>query len=262
MDRGEPKAVEALKGCLLSPRSKVVHKTGDKGRRRCPMVQLCSECKGGCTAKTLMKGELPRFTIANGMVVGEAPECLRQLNEIELALVSQACFGGHLFAYWGGCHRSIKGWHSFYEVDAGHATSVVDRVGKITECNNIAVVLCGPFTPRQKERVMKKIQVNVSWVLEAFEWLKENNILYKDLPIPTIGKPKVVDTSEEVESGNSDIELKEEISVIFPDGTARTGGCESGAEFDQSIAELRAAAPSTTPILTSRPLKRMLSKRF
>ena len=257
LDEREPEAMEALKECMLSPRSKLVYKSSDK-LRRSPMVQMCAECKGGCTPKSLKEGKLPRFSLAGGMAVGEAPLCLRRLNEIELALVSQARFRGHLFTYWGGCHRSIKGWHTFYEVDPGHTAAVMGSVGKLTELNNIAVVLCGPFTARQKERVMKKIQVNVEWIKEAFEWLRAHNIHYRDMPMPTVGKPKVVDTSEEVESGNSDIEVKEEISVIFPDGTARTGGCNSGEEFDKSIAELRAAAPNTTPIVASRPSKRML----
>ena len=96
-------------------------------------------------------------------------------------------------------------------------------------------------------------------MLEAFEWLKENNVLYKDMTTPEIGKPTVIDTSTEVESQNSDIETKEEISVVFPDGTVNTGGCKDGAEFDLMVSEIKSKAPAgVEPILTSRPSSRVL----
>ncbi|MGL5936718.1 MAG: hypothetical protein ACRCZI_13980, partial [Cetobacterium sp.] len=86
-------------------------------------------------------------------------------NDIELALVSQARLKGHLFTYWGGCHKSIKGWHCFYEVNPCHTTTVLGAVSEFTQTNNIAVVLSGPFTSRQKEKIKNKIQVDTKKVL-------------------------------------------------------------------------------------------------
>ena len=244
-----------LKDCLLSPRSKLVY--SDK-RRRSPKIMLCQECKSGMNGRKLKEGRLPRYAIANGMTIGTAPECLTRLNEIELALVSQARFKGHLFTYWGGCHRSIKGWHSFYEVDAGRTAAVLDQVAELTEATNIGVILTGPFTPEQKEKVLKKTRVNTTWVREALEWLKKNNRLYAGIGTPRIGTPVVVDNSEAVESENTDIESKEEIKVVFPDGTIRTGGCTDGEEFTRAIAEIRARCGGTVPYLTSRPSRKIL----
>ena len=244
------KANAILKDCLLSPRSKILQ---SQNRKRCPKIICCSECRGGLLSSKLKEGHLPRFAIANNMAIGEAPPCLTRLNEIELALLSQARFRGHLFTYWGGCHRSIKGWHSFYEVDSEHTAAVLQSVSQFTKVENIGVVLCGPFTPVQKERVLKKIQINVDWVLEAFEWLKKNNRLYKDAATPSIGAPTVIDNSEQVESENTDIEVKEEMKVVFPDGTIRTGGLSDGAEFDKAVAEIRSKCKEAVPFLTSRP---------
>ena len=58
-----------------------------------------------------------------------------------------------------------------------------------------------------------------------------NNRLYENVPPPKIGTPAVIDNSHHVASENSDIEMKEEIKVVFPDGTVHTGGCKDGPEF-------------------------------
>ena len=240
-----------LENCLLSPRSKLAHSNANT--LRSPKVMLCKECKGGLNTRKLNSNTSPRFAIANGMAIGTAPPCLQELNEIELALISQARFRGHLFTYWGGCHKSIKGWHSFYDVDVGHTTAVLGAVQKLTDSDNMAVVLCGPFTPLQRERALKKTTIDGGKVLRAFKWLQENNSLCKDLPQPSIGKPMVIDTSSTAESKNSDIETKEEITVVFPNGTATTGGCTDGAEFETVLAELRSQVPNVEPVLMSRP---------
>ena len=189
---GDGTSNKVLEKCLLSPRSKLVQTDNQK---RYPKVMCCKECKSGLSITKLKAGALPRFAIANNMTIGTPPECLSRLNEIELALLSQARFRGHLFTYWGGCHRSIKGWHSFYEVDPNHTTAVLQEVVRFTEAKNIAVVLCGPFTTQQKEKVLRKVQVNVQWVLEGFAWLKRSNRLYEDAPIPKIEAPTIIDNS-------------------------------------------------------------------
>lgn len=241
-----------LTNCLLSPRSRAFYSAKDR-KKRTPKVVCCKECKSGLTEKKLKAGTLPRYAISNGMAIGTAPDCLTRLNEVELALVSQARFRGHMFTFWGGCHRSIKGWHSFYEVDAGHTAAVLEKVSALTETDNIAVILTGPFTPAQKEKVMRKTQVNVPYVKEALQWLKENNRLYGDMDEPKIGTPTIIDNSEQVESENSDIEITEEIKVVFPDGTVTTGGCTSQEEFEKAVAELRSNCSTSVPFLTARP---------
>ena len=251
---GDRAASAALEKCLLSPRATVKW----DARKRHPKVTCCKECKNGCNARALEEGGLPPRAIANHLTIGTAPECLKRLNEVELALLSQARFRGHLFTYWGGCHRSLKGWHSFYDVSVGHTTAVLGAVSRFTQSENIGVVLSGPFTPAQKEQVMKKTQVNSEWVLEAFQWLQENNRLYQDVQVPPVGAPVVIDNSEEVESENTDIERTEEIKVVFPDSTMKTGGADSGAEFDLALAEIRAKCARVTPFLASRPSQQLM----
>ncbi|CAB9504395.1 helicase PIF1 [Seminavis robusta] len=76
--------------------------------------------------------------------------------------------------------------------------------------------------------------------------------------MPTVSEPTLIDNSHSVESENSDIEIKEEIKVIFPDATIRTAGCSDGAEFDKAIAEIRSKCAGVLPYLTSRPSSKLL----
>ena len=250
---GREQEDEQLRKALLSPRSEVVFKSQSK--RAAPHVMVCDECHSGLNAKQLSRGNLPRFAIANDWAIGSAPACLRQLNEVELALISQVRTRGHLFTYWGGCHRSIKGWHTFYNADPNYTVAVTRGVGELTNASNIAVVLCGPFTREQKEKIRQKTQVNIPLIMEAYQWLKENNVLYENEPPPVIGEPTIIDQSTEVESEDTDIETREQVTVVFPDGSVNTGGSERGRTFEEVIAELQSISPGTIPYLCSRPAK-------
>jgi PIF1-like helicase/Ulp1 protease family, C-terminal catalytic domain/Helitron helicase-like domain at N-terminus len=221
-------------------------------------IICCKDCKQSLSLPKLKQGILPRFAIANNLTIGHAPPCIEKLNDIELALLSQARLRGHLFTYWGGCHRSIKGWHCFYDVNPSHTTAVLNDVSHFTNSKNIAVVLYGPFTKEQRQKILHKVEINTEHVIEAFNWLKVNNILYSDMQLPDLALPTIIDKSHEIDSKNSDIEMKEEIQVVFPDCTIHTGGCTDRNEFDKTIAEIRSKCGDTIPFLTSRPSSKIL----
>ena len=218
----------------------------------------CAECKTGLKLSSLQNGKLPKFAIANSLPIGCAPDCLENLNEVELALVSQARMRGHLFTFWGGCHKSIKGWHSFYDVNPSHSSGVLQQVSQLTQSGNIGVVLNGPFTQQQKQKVLQKVNVNITNVVKAFNWLQANNILYANLPAPQFVAPIIIDNSNEVSGENSDIELREEIKVVFPDGTIKTGGCFDKEVFERVLADIRSKNGASIPYLTSRPSAKVL----
>ena len=250
------KATDKLSQCLLSPRSKLIYKNGNIKSK--PHIMCCKTCKSGLRKRDLEAGKLPRFAIANNLAIGIAPECIEKLNDVELSLVSQARFRGHLFTYWGGCHKSIKGWHSFYDINPLHVAGVLQQVSTLTENDNIAVVLSGPFTTEQRNKVLQKTKVNIPNVVAALEWLRKNNTLYADVPIPLFGQPTIIDNSSVVDGEISDIELKEEIKVVFPDGAINTGGCQDKETFERALEDLRAKSSSTPPYVTSRPSQQIV----
>ena len=57
---------------------------------------------------------------------------------------------------------------------------------------------------------------------------------------------------------NSDIEVKEEINVVFPDNTIQTGGCFDKEAFERVLASIRSKNGASIPYLTSRPSGRIL----
>ena len=240
---------------LLSPRS---HVLPSHNKRKAESVVCCSECNGKMKTKHLQKSNAPRFALFNAMAIGIAPPCLQRLNDVELAMISQARFRGHLFSFWGGCHRSIKGWHSFYKVNPSHTMSSMNSVSALTSSDNIAVVLTGPFTPEQKAKVKSRTVVRVEMMEEAFLWLKANNPLCHSESMPQFQKPIITDNSTEVESENTDIETKEDIKVIFPDGTASTGGCATKIEFEKAVSELKLKTPTSKPFVISKPTSEIL----
>ena len=85
-------------------------------RREEEGFQCCKRCVKDLNTKIRpCRLKLPRFTIANGAVFGVAPPELTDLNDAELALVSLARANKHVFAFYGGAHKSMRGWHNLYE---------------------------------------------------------------------------------------------------------------------------------------------------
>jgi hypothetical protein len=80
---------------------------------------------------------------------GEAPSKLTDLNDAELALVSLAHTNKHVFAFYGGAHKSMRGWHNMYENDVAGIAWTLNQVTELGGKNDILCVLLGPFTPVQ-----------------------------------------------------------------------------------------------------------------
>ena len=127
---------------------------------------------------------MPRFAIANGAVFGEAPTELTCLNDCELTLVSRARSNKHVFAFYGGSHKCMRGWHNLYENDVEGINQTVNQIHNYTGDGLVMCVLLGPFTPLQKRFVKNAMMVRPDLVMRALRWLKENNVLYHNIELP------------------------------------------------------------------------------
>lgn len=72
-----------LNGMLLSPRGVYIH---DSDRRKPSGFAVCRSCKRGICLK-----QMPKFAIANNYCFGTPPQCLTDLSEIELAMLTPGC---------------------------------------------------------------------------------------------------------------------------------------------------------------------------
>ena len=185
-----------LKDYILSP-SSIVNTEDDE-------ILVCKSCLKEMeqTSKSKLKTEWrkpPQESIASGFLLGEAPEELKSLNEVELTLVSRVKIHMQCWAYFGGCHKQVRGWHTFFR--NRHTANVAD-LGRLQDSGingNVMVILCGPFTTTQKAMVMEATQVRPAKVIAAFEWLKANNFHYKDDKVPNPDElPKVQIITENV----------------------------------------------------------------
>jgi hypothetical protein len=180
--------------------------------------------------------------IANGAVFGEAPPKLTDLNDSELAFMSLTQMNKHVFAFYGGVHKSIRGWHNLYENDVEGITQTLNKVSEYTGGKNIILcILIGPFTPLQKQFVKNKIMVTPDKVIWALRWLKHNNHHYHDIMIPNrddLPTPFIINSTQNKESMDSNIESRMEYTIVVPDTdwiTSLNGGCMTKDELIEQV---------------------------
>ena len=171
-----------LQDFILSPKA-VIDEKDDS-------IMVCKECKSTLqhnldTSKTRKRNKPPKEAIANGFLIGEAPEELISLNDIELSLVSRVRIYAQTWTFFAGCHQQIKGWHTFFKNRNTSNVAQLQNLQLSGMKGSIMVVLCGPFTSDQKALTHKKVQVDPKKVIKAFQWLKKHNFHYKDDVIPT-----------------------------------------------------------------------------
>jgi hypothetical protein len=145
----------------------------------------------------------PVNAIANGHLVGEVPEELSCLNEVELALVSWVRIHCQSWVFHAGCHQQIKGWHTFHRNQNAQNAGHLKQLGPSGMKGSILVVLCGPFTSAQKAMTLNQVSVLPEKVIEAFEWLRDHNCHCSDEEIPAerdIPTPIIVHENEQVPS--------------------------------------------------------------
>jgi hypothetical protein len=128
----------------------------------------------------------PIKAIIMGYLIGEAPAVLKNLNEVELALISTVRTTCQSWVYFAGCHQHIQGWHTFYENKPGAIASQIENLSNAGMKGQLLVVLCGPFTSTQRAMTRAQTLVDAQKVINAFRWLKENNIHYAEIEIPNV----------------------------------------------------------------------------
>ena len=187
--------------------------------------------------------KLPKYAIANGAIIGDAPVEWTHLNDVELALVSIACIDKHIFTFYGRAHKSMRGWHNLYENDFEHIAGALQQIKSLGGGSTVGCILHGPFTEYQISKVREQATIHPQQILKAMEWLKKNNHLYKDLHIPSIEdlpEPIIINNSKLVESENTQIESRFEYTVVFPstnDINSTNGGNMTQEAFKCQVIE-------------------------
>ena len=235
-----------LRECVLSPNSCYCDRRNG--------FLVCKKCYN-----SLSHNNYPEYGIKNGYMIGNAPPIFDILSDEELSCISLVRNTAHMFTYMGGQESTMKGWHSMLEVDVGKVSRTLRGMDhkKLGFPDSITIVLEGPMTSAQYKKLRQKANASRKNMMKVLKWLIANNHLYAahfdTVPdyndIPT---PHIIERVKIVDSVDANIELTEEMSMVFPDETLdeTTGGFESNQQFKEVISEINKG--NVTATLTSR----------
>jgi hypothetical protein len=230
-----------MEDLLLSPRACYV-KPPVLSRKKEGII-ICSGCK-----QSLCKGQMPRAAIANNYSFGTPPQCLLELTDVELALITPVKAYGYTFTYCGGRHTELKGTMSFFKSETSRIARAVTQLDVLGLKDKIVVLLSGKMTPVQRETARKYSKIRVSETMTAIEWMIANHYKWKDVDLSVIKQeletgPIVIDESTEVEGSDdfatANIESNVTFTAYFPDGSMSnlTGGQEKIEQFQKIVAD-------------------------
>jgi hypothetical protein len=172
--------IEDLKCFVLSPETYVSTKNE---------ILICIDCVKELQEISTSKSRRKRYpskAISNFNLIGDSPDVLKNLNEVEVSMISLARLTCQSWTFYGGCHKQIKGYHTFYK------NRPVDNVVNLTQIadagikGNIVVLLCNTFTVMQHITTKERTSVDVRKCVAALEWLIGNNYKYANVTIPHI----------------------------------------------------------------------------
>jgi hypothetical protein len=142
---------------LLSPRACYIRA---ESRNECSGFSCCSTCK-----YSLQHQRLPGNAIANNYCFGTPPQCLQDLTDLELALLTPVKTHGYCFSYTGGAQKQLKGSLSYYKVNMESIARAALHFDVLGLTNNIVVLLYGQMTPEQRKRAQQKSKIRTDYIL-------------------------------------------------------------------------------------------------
>jgi hypothetical protein len=125
--------------------------------------------------------------------------------------------------------------------DCEHTVASMDKLTEYIVPEVLMCTLSGPFTSEQKALGLSRISVDRSKVKTALIWLMRNNLLYKNLKLPSdtnFPEPLIVDHSTLIDGLNTRIETVFETTIIFPETNQiheNNGGNQTKEEFLKDV---------------------------
>jgi hypothetical protein len=71
----------------------------------------------------------------------------------------------HVFTFYGGAHKSMRGWHNLYENDIENIAGALQQIEAFGGGKMVARILQGPFTSRQLLKVREQVMIHPEYVL-------------------------------------------------------------------------------------------------
>ena len=174
--------VKGLGGMLLSPRA---------GRTK-KGYSVCSSCYRSLKDSKPSNVKTPKYSIANGFVIGSFPKCIpvvdgknrRRMRQIDVendwdisdimrALLAHTRPYGYIMAYTGGKHSRIQGHFQFFEMDTQKINAGMHALAE--NDSNVSVMLCGPMTKSQVTKIKDMADIDTQKYIDMKTWLILNS---------------------------------------------------------------------------------------
>ena len=162
-----------LHDLLLSPRARVNVKDD---------YICCCQCFNSLRPHMREKPP-PKFTISNKWSIGNIPsELLELITEVTSPLISPVRPFAYVMSFTGGAHKSITGSYTFFGNNIEEDVGALGHHVGLTGSPSVYIVMSGRFTPSQRTIVRKRCLIEVDNFAKIYNWLRENNPLYKEMP--------------------------------------------------------------------------------
>ena len=199
-----------LKGLLLSKNGLVngTHPQYDKSEH---FLQFCNECLNSLlkATKILERTIPPPHAIANHFFVGQMPDNLfNDTTWVEHAMTSLVTNVASTRIVRGGARRAIRSHVMVFGAIPGPPATLLPR--KLDDDAQFRVILAGPFTQPQMDRIRKQHLVRHSICKGLLDYYKENNILYNNVEFDK-------NLIDELPEENNPDEIFDRINDISPD---------------------------------------------
>lgn len=222
--------VKGFTNMLLSRQSQLIVSGKRKG------WITCSHCRLALRAHLRFKANPPRYSIANGFVIGEFPRRIKrrtpsgreQYRDIDVeelpdemrALLAPVRPYGYVFAYSGGSHKSIQGHYQFFETDQSQLGGVLNHVRDMGVPKDMYIMLCGRMTPEQKRIVRERVVMDTELYMDILQYFieKSGHPGFSGLPLPKDFPQPLFFEDDEVDN-NTDAPMSPDVEKTFEGGT-------------------------------------------
>jgi len=161
----------------------------------------------------------PKFAISNKWAIGNLPaDLLELITEVTGPLISPVRPFAYVMSFTGGAHKSITGSFTFFNNNIEENAGALNHHTELTGCSTVYVVLSGRFTPAQRTIIRKRCLVEVENFTRVFNWLRENNPIYSELPeMSQCPTPILFEDEPDINNtdDSEDVELEKELNYHY-----------------------------------------------
>ena len=137
---------------------------------------ICSTC-----SKDILKGNMPRYSLANGLWIGKVPTELQGLSYTEGLLIARVRHNRCVIQVSSGGSKLHSNAITFANPTPKIYQMLPPPVEELDDV--LAFIFTGPAQPTQEELKRTPLLVRRNKVIAALEWLKLNHIDYHDIDI-------------------------------------------------------------------------------